>query len=282
MPYPADGGLHEYSRVQDSEEPDALPCETDQAKPDRVSHDWHVQPYCQRSLRTVGLSRVLLDRGPNLVAWVSSNLVRPARSATTLQPPAFLRELFEVIELPAPCQAESKLTNSIPIKGIAQRKLSKSDQQKCPGRYGARKIFFRVKCNGLCSLRDSLQGPGDSTCFTRPNEPASHSPSPGRTQTSTGKLHCRTCNFSRVAHATQCCKRLNSPRCNFSRIPTERHSRKRGGPVESHENCGKNEPTALSNSIPNRQAFPASRRGTCSRHLLQGPLTHSCLNASTG
>ena len=34
-----------------------LPCETDRAKPDPMSHDWHVQPDCQRSLRKLGLSR---------------------------------------------------------------------------------------------------------------------------------------------------------------------------------------------------------------------------------
>jgi len=36
-----------------------LPCETDRAKPDRMSHDWHVQPDCQRSLRKLGLGRFL-------------------------------------------------------------------------------------------------------------------------------------------------------------------------------------------------------------------------------
>ena len=44
-----------------------------------VSHDWHVQPYCQRSLRAVRLSGALLDRGPGCDARVSSNLLRLAR-----------------------------------------------------------------------------------------------------------------------------------------------------------------------------------------------------------
>src|SRR6185437_15877169 len=36
-------------------------------KPNLIDpHDWHVQPYCQRPFRTVRLSGVLLDRGPDL------------------------------------------------------------------------------------------------------------------------------------------------------------------------------------------------------------------------
>jgi len=35
-------------------------------KPNLIdSHDWHVQPYCQRSLRVVRLSGSLTDRGSN-------------------------------------------------------------------------------------------------------------------------------------------------------------------------------------------------------------------------
>ena len=35
-------------------------------KPNLIdSHDWHVQPYCQRSLRKVRLSGFLVDRGSN-------------------------------------------------------------------------------------------------------------------------------------------------------------------------------------------------------------------------
>jgi len=59
-----------------SEEPDALPCETDQAQPDRLSHDWHVQPVCQRSFWTLRLSGVLSDRGPDPKVWLSPNLLR--------------------------------------------------------------------------------------------------------------------------------------------------------------------------------------------------------------
>jgi hypothetical protein len=36
-------------------------------KPNLIfSHDWHVQPNCQRSLRDIRLSGALLDRGPDL------------------------------------------------------------------------------------------------------------------------------------------------------------------------------------------------------------------------
>jgi len=41
-----------------------------------VSHDWHVQPICQRSVWATRLSGAPLDRGPGCYAGVSSNLLR--------------------------------------------------------------------------------------------------------------------------------------------------------------------------------------------------------------
>ncbi len=40
------------------------------------SHDWHVQPNCQRSSRALRLSGAPLDRGPGFYTKVSSNLLR--------------------------------------------------------------------------------------------------------------------------------------------------------------------------------------------------------------
>jgi hypothetical protein len=46
-------------------------------KPNSIpSHDWHVQPICQRSVSAVRLSDAVLDRGPGCDAGVSSNLLR--------------------------------------------------------------------------------------------------------------------------------------------------------------------------------------------------------------
>jgi hypothetical protein len=51
-------------------------------KPNLItSHDWHVQPICQRSLWAIRLSGALLDRGPSCYAGVSSNLLRTSISA---------------------------------------------------------------------------------------------------------------------------------------------------------------------------------------------------------
>jgi hypothetical protein len=51
-------------------------------KPNLIhSHNWHVQPSCQRSVRAFRLSGALLDRGPGCYAKVSSNLMRMAKSA---------------------------------------------------------------------------------------------------------------------------------------------------------------------------------------------------------
>ena len=65
-----------------------------------TSHDWHVQPICQRSLRVVRLSGTLLDRGPDLrPAVLELDAHRPI--STPLQrASAFLREPFEVIKVP--------------------------------------------------------------------------------------------------------------------------------------------------------------------------------------
>jgi len=46
-------------------------------KPNSIySHDWHIQPNCQRSWQSFHLSGDCLDRGLNFDAQVSSNLLR--------------------------------------------------------------------------------------------------------------------------------------------------------------------------------------------------------------
>ncbi len=72
-------------------------------KPNLIcSHNWHVQPSFQRSVRALRLSGALLDRGLDCVAQVVLELVRlPSRFSAR---PAFLSELFKPIELLALCQ----------------------------------------------------------------------------------------------------------------------------------------------------------------------------------
>jgi hypothetical protein len=74
-------------------------------KPNLIfSHDWHVQPNCQRSLRAFRLSGALLDRGPDVTPGCPRTCCAH-RLCVRLQSPAFLREPFKHIELSSHCQA---------------------------------------------------------------------------------------------------------------------------------------------------------------------------------
>jgi hypothetical protein len=74
-------------------------------KPNLIySHNWHVQPSFQRSVRALRLSGTLWDRGPGCDAKVSSNLLRSTEFALTEPLRRFLRELAKPIELFALCQ----------------------------------------------------------------------------------------------------------------------------------------------------------------------------------
>jgi hypothetical protein len=76
-------------------------------KPNLIfSHDWHVQPNCQRSLRAFRLSGALLDRGPAFRSGCPRTCCAH-RFRVALRFPAFLREPFKHIELPSQCQADS-------------------------------------------------------------------------------------------------------------------------------------------------------------------------------
>jgi len=104
-------------------------------KPNSIfSHDWHVQPNCQRSLRVTRLSGPFWDRGPGSYAGVSSNLLR-GRICTCTQPSSFLRELFEVIR--SYTFKSSTIFSIVPGRYTPPRsphsaKISKSDQQNMP------------------------------------------------------------------------------------------------------------------------------------------------------
>jgi len=72
-----------------------------------TSHDWHVQPICQRSLRVVRLSGTLLDRGPDSRPAVLELDAHRQNSPLSQRTPAFLREPFEVIKVPVAGQGNN-------------------------------------------------------------------------------------------------------------------------------------------------------------------------------
>jgi hypothetical protein len=122
---------------------------------------------------------------------------------------AFLRELFESIELPIPCQAESLLTDSIPLKGVAQRINSQRATGKMPEPMWAHGRSSSGSCNGLFSegfptgIEDLIRAhPILRTGLPFPRcgqDPKAHWEAP-----------LLICNFQRVAQATLCCKRVVS------------------------------------------------------------------------
>ena len=74
-------------------------------KPNLIhSHNWHVQPSSQRSVRAFRLSGALLDRGPSCYARGVLELDAHGQNRTFKCPRPFLRELSKPIELLAPCQ----------------------------------------------------------------------------------------------------------------------------------------------------------------------------------
>jgi hypothetical protein len=172
-------------------------------------------------LRLCRLSVPELDAPRLPAASILSDSIRES-----LPPAAFLRELFESIELPIPCQAESLLTDSIPLKGVAQRINSQRATGKMPALHmSARKILFRVM-QWLFSLgipyRDrGILPPSPDPTNRLPRSPLRAGPEGPQ------EAPLLICNFQRVTHVTQCCKRLIHlsftalpPRCNFLRIAT--------------------------------------------------------------
>ena len=122
-------------------------------KPNLISsHDWHVQPNCQRSLRAFRLSGALLDRGPafrpacprtrcaspfshrNASIGVFARTFQTYRTSPRLSSQPLLR--------PRPLQRTvggcSSMANPIsptgthPFKSLAPRTISKSNQRSAP------------------------------------------------------------------------------------------------------------------------------------------------------
>jgi hypothetical protein len=148
-------------------------------KPNLIfSHDWHVQPNCQRSLRAIRLSGTLLDRGLSFTSACPRTCCAPELLLQQL--PAFLREPSKHIGVPCFRQANLSLSQKPhkhavggcssdakvdrPVRRIPCLKASRSAKyQRSTGANRARaaKAHRRLtpgSCNGLFSPGNSLQG----------------------------------------------------------------------------------------------------------------------------
>ena len=217
--------------------PDALPCENDQAKPDRFLTTGTFNQFV-KDPKAIRLSGALLDRGPDFRLGVPE-LVRFCRFCIDPQPAAFLRELFEVIELQPLCQGESLLTDSIPQPGIAQRKFSNIHQQKYARAARARGRFSSGSCNGLFSL--GIPYRGQRVNRTTSPGPANRPPISLIGQDSQVHREAPLLNLQLPKSSTRYppLQADNSSACNFPRIPADPHGCKRRTPVESSCFCGK-------------------------------------------
>ncbi len=149
-----------------------------------VSHDWHVQPFCQRSLRLIRLSGAV---------WIEAQAVKPGcprtrcagRCGLVRHHAAFLREPFKTTKLPCWRQAQSVL-GLRPVQHVVGGKFSRrsagreakrsiesrrtfhsevsrsakyqrATSKTRPSRQGSQELNSWV-LQWLCSLRDSLQG----------------------------------------------------------------------------------------------------------------------------
>jgi hypothetical protein len=191
-----------------------------------------------------------------------------------LRSPAFLREPFEGIELLPSCQRESGVTPLIRVPRNALRKISKNDQQKILVPLGrAKGLAFRVMQSMVLFGLSSAGFPtGGSGCNQRfhlyPNEPASHFPQRAGS-TATGRLHCCLCNFSRVTHVTQVCKRRQTAPCSPLRLPDNNNPATKTQAKQSVETptflwerallCGRVHFAVVSKKIPDGWAVTAHR-----------------------
>jgi hypothetical protein len=146
-------------------------------KPNLIrSHNWHVQPSCQRSVRALRLSGALGIEGPWLLPQSCPRTFCACRGSFSAPRP-FLRELFNPIELLALCQTLfgrlfHRLGGVLPPVHKPNPKTSKSFRI---GTFRAAQIFQTAtsiaraarargnvpgSCNGLFSEEVSNRGPG--------------------------------------------------------------------------------------------------------------------------
>jgi hypothetical protein len=188
----------------------ALPCEIDQAKPDRIS----------RLARSTILSKILaayppercrLDRGPSCYAWVSSNLLRSPVSAFDRVCRRFCANPLNLSNFPlrvkrgrftpeaaqTRCWRKCSSVANLDLPGgespfseaSHSAKYQRAASKTRSSLQGSRELNSG-SCNGLFSAGFPTGVHGCASAYlTRPNEPASHFPHRAG-QTATGRLHC--------------------------------------------------------------------------------------------
>ena len=172
-----------------------------------VSHDWHVQPICQRSLTVSSPKRGRGSRFRNFIR-MSSNLI--ARETGALQhAPAFLREPSKHIELRYRGQAIFVVPSLIPgaismhdradSAGRSRRaKYQRSTSAQSARATRAHGRLTPGSCNGLFSegfptaVQGHLPRLTQRTCSITC---ASHFPQTGQTTKATGRLYCSSATF---------------------------------------------------------------------------------------
>ena len=179
--YPTEVGIVSTTPAQSLRRAYYLPCE--KIKPNLiVSHDWHVQSYCQRSLRAVRLSGAPFGSRPKLLRQGVLELIAHCQNLASKRSSAFLREPSKPIEVPMPCQAKILWESSLQLFhhrqavlpaysiDIAARlvgrrrshcaKYQRATGIKCLAPQRRTKGFSSRVMQWVCSLRDSLQGLG--------------------------------------------------------------------------------------------------------------------------
>jgi hypothetical protein len=166
-----------------------------------TSHDWHVQPICQRSLRVVRLSGTPWIEA-QACAWIVLELDahRPI-SPLAQWASAFLREPFKVIKVQVTGQAK----NPFEPLWITRFALRKTQSQKIKYRPAKRARADKARgrstpgsCNGLFSVGFPTGVQRCTSCATRKTLRTSFPlPSNRRSlisdragHTATGRLHC--------------------------------------------------------------------------------------------
>jgi hypothetical protein len=220
-------------------------------KPNLIfSHDWHVQPNCQRSLRVIRLSGTLLDRGlafrlgcprtccAHRNAYFSTlrrfcaNLLNISNLGFLVKSISVLRSRPRKLVVGGCSSLRFRLTR--PGNSPVQKLRTAQNINQHPAQYAPEPLRLTEvsqptgdapgSCNGLFSVGFPTVAQGllphlilrtsITTCFPLP--------STGQAYLATGRRLLLICNFQRVAQATPLCKRLVHQAvvrsCNFPRV----------------------------------------------------------------
>lgn len=246
-------------------------------KPNLIDpHDWHIQPSCQRSFRTVRLSGAPLDRGPDPKAWLSSKLdallvfqaitfsgrgqqaCRFPKTPLTTFASIFART-FRKYRTSTPKSSWNPVSSPGSSFGYhAAQSIKEQPAQNACATQAHEKFFSSRVIAMACSLRGSLQGFSGATNAThltlRTGFPL---PSSGRPIQATGRLHCFLTATFREYHRVPCFATYNGQEnlllaalgCGLLRIPTTPPQHNPTTPVKIPVFCGKR---ALPRAITSR------------------------------